>query len=469
MLLDSTLTILHAQLQAKEISPADLIAEAYENIETHQAATNTLISIRDKKDVIKEVAMLDPNLPLYGMPYTLKDTYVTKEIRTTAGSKILDTFISPYDATVHAKLKEAGAILVGKANLDSWGHGASNENTDYGMGHNPWDLTRVMGGSSGGPAASVALRMSAFSIGEDTGGSIRNPAAWNNVSGLKVTYGRVSRYGSIAYASSLDTVGPMAKSVEDLALILSHIAGIDKYDSSSSPSPVDDYVSQLKGKIKGLKIGIPKEMFGDGLDPVIKQAVLSASEELKKLGCELVSIPLPIAEMALATYYIIAPSETSSNLGRYDGIRYGSTRELFTQESMRRILIGTYDLSSGYYDAYYRKALKVRTLLIEQYEKALSQCDVILIPTNPTMPPKVGELMSDPLANMLADIYTTSVSLVGNPSLALPCGFSQEGLPIGLQLVGKKFAESQLLNLGYHYQQATAWHTQKPTIMGVKS
>lgn len=440
------------------------IEEAYENIAKYQPVINALITVRDKKDALADLKSADPKAPLYGIPYVMKDCYVTQGIRTTAASKILDTFIPPYSATVYTKLKESGAILIGKANMDAWGHGASTENTDYGVAKNPWDLSRSSGGSSGGSATAVISGMSQFAVGEDTGGSIRQPSGWNNVTGLKVTYGRISRYGAIAYASSFDTVGPMARSAAELAQLLSIMAGIDPYDGTSSPELVPDYVGLLDQDLKGLKIGLPIEMFGKGLNPEIYQVIKSAAAEFNKLGFEVVDVSLPIAEIGLATYYLIAPSETSSNLGRYDGIRYGGKRDLFTQETMRRIMIGTFALSAGYSDAYYHKAQKVRTLLMSAYAKAFSECDILLMPISPTVATKIGDLSSDPLANMLADLYTTTINQVGIPALALPAGFSKEGLPIGMQLVGQKFSESLLLSLGHQYQQVTDWHTRSPKL-----
>lgn len=464
MLLDKSLSDLLTGYRDKSINPVDVLNEAYGQIEKYSTKLNTLISVREKQEALKQLKALDPSLPLYGLPYVLKDSYVTTELPTTCASSVLGQFLSPYDATVHKKLKAAGAILIGKANQDAWGHGASTENSDYGMGKNPWDPTRVVGGSSGGPAAAVATRMCTFAIGEDTGGSIRNPAAWNNISGLRVTYGRVSRYGCVAYASSMDTVGPFGKTVADLAVILKVIAGPDVYDGTSVPYVVDDYSQELTKPLKKLKIGVASEMFGPGLDQEISLNTQDFASKLSALGHQLIDISLPVAEISDAAYYILAPSETSSNLSRYDGIRYGNTRELFTQESMRRIMVGTYELSSGYYDAYYRKALKIRTLLIKTFQKAFEQCDVILLPENPIMPPKLGDLISDPLANMLADLYNTPVSLIGSPSLIIPSGFHQNGLPIGVQLVGKKFSESLLLSLGHQYQQATNWHTRTPEL-----
>ncbi|MEI6690915.1 MAG: Asp-tRNA(Asn)/Glu-tRNA(Gln) amidotransferase subunit GatA [bacterium] len=456
---------LAAKIKNKNITPAQLVEEAYTNIQRSEDQINSFITLRPKSDVLEELAKLKPsNSPLYGIPYVLKDAYATKGIQTTTASNILKGFVPTYSATVYKKLQAAGAILIGKCNQDAWGHGGSTENTDFGVTHNPWDISRVAGGSSGGPAAAIAANFCTFAIGEDTGGSIRNPAAWTNTTGLKVTYGRVSRYGAIAYASSFDTVGPMAKTAEDLAYILSTIAGVDPYDATTSPTPIDDYLAHLGNDLAGKTIGVPKELYGDGLDSEIKAAIMSAIEKYKEMGVKIIEISLPISEIGLAAYYLIAPSETSSNLARYDGIRFGQGRGEFTQETIRRIMIGTYALSAGYYDAYYRKAQKVRTLLVRAYEQALAGCDALIMPVNPTMPPQIGELISDPLSNLLADVYTTSINPVGVPSLALPAGFSKSGLPIGMQLVGKKFSESLLLNLGYQYQQVTDWHTRSPKL-----
>jgi len=441
------------------------IESCYQNIEKYEGIINSFITLRDKKEVLAELASLRSSTsPLVGLPYVMKDAYVSKGLQTTAASNVLKGFIPPYDATVLSKLKKAGAILLGKMNMDAWGHGASTENTDFGVTHNPWDPSRVAGGSSGGPAAALACGFARFAIGEDTGGSIRNPSAWNNTTGLKVTYGRVSRYGAIAYASSFDTVGPMARTAKDCALILREIAGVDPLDATSASEPVPDYVKLLDRDLSSLTIGLPAETYGEGLNLEINNAIQTAVKQFQKLGFKTRKVSLPISELALAAYYLIAPSETSSNLARYDGIRYSQTRDLFTTETMRRIMTGTYALSSGYYDAYYRKAQKVRTLLIEKYEEALSDCDVLLMPVNPGMPPKLGQLLNDPVENMLADIYTTSVNQVGVPSLALPAGFSKSGLPIGMQLVGKKFSEDLLLALGHQYQEVTDWHTRTPNL-----
>ena len=451
-------------IKSKELDPVDLIKECYANIDKYQDKLNALITVRDKKDVLADLKKCDPNGGLFGIPFVMKDGYVTKGIKTTAASKILNNFIPPYSATVYERLITAGAILIAKTNMDAWGHGASTEKTDYGVAKNPWDLSRVAGGSSGGSATALVAGMAQFAIGEDTGGSIRNPSGWNNITGLKVTYGRVSRYGAIAYASSFDTVGPMAQSVEDVARLLSVMAGVDPYDATSSPEPVPDYVNNLTDFNTKLKIGLPVEMFAKGLDPEIASIIKNAAKTFEGLGYQVVDVSLPIAEIGLATYYLIAPSETSSNLARYDGIRYGGDRSLFKQENMRRIMIGTYALSSGYYDAYYRKAQKVRTIMRDAYTKAFANCDVMLMPVSPTPATKIGDLISDPSANMLSDLYTTTINQVGITSLALPAGFTKAGLPVGMQLVADKFKESTILTLGHHYQTVTSHHILRPNL-----
>lgn len=450
MLLDKTISEINKLIKSKEITFKDLTDEAYLNIKkTSQKINDFITIIKDAKP---------------GLPYVLKDPYSTAGILTTCASNVLSNYFPQYDATVYSKLKDAGMSLVGKMNMDAWGHGGSSENTDFGPVKNPWDLTRVAGGSSGGPAAAIAARHCLFAIGEDTGGSIRNPAAWCNITGLKVSYGRVSRYGCIAYASSFDTVGPMAKTAEDCAYVLEIIAGRDPYDATSANKPVPKYTEELKKDVKRLIIGVPKELYGKGLDTEIKQAIKKAQNDFETLGIEIKEISMPLFHYGVPVYYIIAPSETSSNLARYDGIRFGNGRENFTEETKRRIMVGTYALSAGYYDAYYKKAQQVRTLFIKEYEKALSQCDAILMPVNPTPPTKIGELINDPVQNLLADYYTTSQNPVGVPSLALPCGFTKSKLPIGMQLVGKMFTEDLLLRIGYHYQQITDWHKKKPEL-----
>ena len=469
MLLDKTIAELTAGLRRKQFSSEELVLECYASIEKHNPKLNAFITIVDKDKALIQAREKDKHRtsdkgPLYGIPFVIKDSYVTRGIRTTAASNVLGDYTPQYNATVYQKLVDAGAVLLGKMNMDAWGHGGSTENTDFGPAKNPWDRTRVAGGSGGGPAVAVATRMASFAISEDTGGSIRNPAAWCGITGLKVTYGRVSRYGCIAYASSFDTVGPTAKSAEDCAYILEAIAGVDPYDATSSPREVPKYSKHLQKDVRGLVIGMPKEFYSEGLDEEIKQAIGEARKEFEQAGVKIKEISMPLFDYGLAIYYLIGPSETSSNLARFDGIRYGNDRTHFTEETMRRIMVGTYALSAGYYDAYYRSAQKGRTLFIREYEKALSQCDVLLMPVMPTPPTKIGELMSDPLKNLLADVYTTSQNPVGVPSLALPCGFTKSNLPIGMQLVGKMFSEELLFNVGYHYQQMTDWHTRKPKV-----
>lgn len=460
MLLDLSIAELANKLSKSEITSTDLLAESQKNILDNNKILNALITVTRPKLNTKN------NLSaLFGLPYVLKDCYSTKGIRTTCASKVLDNYIPPYDATVNTSLIKVGAILVGKTNLDAWGHGGSNENTDFGPAKNPWDVSRVPGGSSGGVAVAISSRMCSFGIGEDTGGSIRNPAGWCNITGLKVTYGRVSRYGTIAYASSFDSVGPMAKTAEDCAYVLKHIAGVDPRDATSSPNQVPDYPIEIKKEIKNCKIGIPKEFFGSQLNSVVKDLITKALKEYANLGVEIVDVSLSTLTHAVSTYYLLAPSETSSNLARYDGNRFGTSRDNFSDETKRRVMIGTYALSTGYYDAYYKKAQQVRTLIIEEYNKIFKQCDVLIAPIMPTKPPKIGILINDPVSNWLADIYTVTNSTAGIPGLALPCGFTDDNLPIGMQIQGPMFSESLLLRLGYHYQQVTDWHKKKPPMI----
>jgi aspartyl-tRNA(Asn)/glutamyl-tRNA(Gln) amidotransferase subunit A len=470
MLINKSIKELSESIKKREISPADLIRETYSQIEKLDGKLHSFINIREKNEAIKEAEEKSKSSGgqtsvLHGLPFSVKDAYVTRDLPTTAASKVLDGYMSPFNATVVEKLLGAGGILVGKNNLDSWGHGASNENSDYNSVPNPWDMERIAGGSSGGSAAAIASRITPYAIGEDTGGSIRNPASFCNVSGLKVTYGRVSRYGAIAYASSLDTVGPMAKSVEDLAYILEIIAGRDPYDATSSSKPAEKYSQYLGKEIKGKVIGLPKEFFDKGLDLEIKKTVLAASKVLEKLGAKIIEVSLPHFVYGISIYYLVALSETSSNLSRYDGIRYGHERELFSAETTRRILLGTYALSAGYADELYKKAQKLRTVLINEYEQALSKCDVLLGPVTPSLPSKIGQMISDPLKNLLEDLYTGTVNLVGAPSLAIPAGFTESGLPIGMQIVGKKFGEGELFQIGHLYQQETDWHKKLPPLI----
>ncbi|MBI3980408.1 Asp-tRNA(Asn)/Glu-tRNA(Gln) amidotransferase subunit GatA [Candidatus Microgenomates bacterium] len=469
MLLDKTISELKIGLLKGEFTSVDLVNECYRNIKTINPKVNAFITIVDQEIALKKAKEADKKLKnanslLLGIPFVLKDAYLSKDLLTTCASDVLEDFIPPYSATVYKKLEDAGAILLGKMNMDAWGHGGSSENTDFGPVKNPWNLERVAGGSSGGPAAAIATRMTSFAIGEDTGGSIRNPSAWCNTTGLKVTYGRVSRYGCIAYASSFDSVGPMGKTVQDCAYILETIAGRDPYDATSSPQPVPSYIQKLSESVKGLTIGLPKEFFREGLNEEIRNSIFFMAKELKKLGIKIKEISMPLFDYGIPVYYLIGPSETSSNLARYDGIRFGQGRENFSEETMRRIMIGTYALSAGYYDAYYRKAQQARTLFVREYQKALAECEALLMPVNPTPPTKIGELMSDPLQNLLADVYTTSQNPVGVPSLAVPCGFTKDNLPIGAQIVGNMFSEDILLRIGFQYQQVTDWHKKYPIL-----
>jgi len=433
---------------------------------------------------LKQAAVIDQLIkdgkraPLLGIPIGIKDLICTKGVRTTAASKILNNFIPPYDATVVRKMTTAGTVSLGKLNLDEFGMGSSNENSAFGPVLNPWDTSRVPGGSSGGSAAAVAAGICPITLGTDTGGSIRQPASYCGIVGLRPTYGRVSRFGVVAYASSLDQVGAFAKNVRDCALAIQAISGIDPNDATSANLPVPDFDSVLGRSIKGLRIGIPKEYFIPGLDAEIRSAIDKALKVLEGLGATIVEISLPHTELAVATYYILAPAEASSNLARYDGIRYGhraegnldlkdlytkSRSEGFGREVQRRILVGSYVLSSGYYDAYYLKAQKVRTLIAKDFQNAFdSQCDVIAAPTTPKPAFKLGEKTSDPLTMYLDDIFTVPVNLAGLPGMSFPCGFSSQGLPIGLQLIGKAWDEASLLQVASAYESQTEWHTATP-------
>jgi aspartyl-tRNA(Asn)/glutamyl-tRNA(Gln) amidotransferase subunit A len=407
--------------------------------------------------------------PLGGVPVGIKDVMSTRGLRTTAGSKILENYIPPYDCTAVARMEAAGAMVLGKMNCDECAMGSSNENSAYRPVHNPRDLSRVPGGSSGGSAAAVAADMAVVTLGSDTGGSIRQPASFCGVVGLMPTYGRVSRYGLIAFASSLDHIGPLAKTVKDAAIVLRTIAGRDPMDSTSADVPVPDYVAECDKPVRGMKIGVAKEYFGEGLDDEVRQAVEAAIDKLKSLGCEIVPVSLPHTPYAIPTYYLIATAEASANLARFDGVRYGhrargvktlsemyrrSRDEGFGAEVKRRIMLGTYALSAGYYDAYYVKAQKVRTLLTRDFDEAFRKVDAIVTPTSPTPAFRLGEKSNDPLAMYLADIYTVTADLAGIPGISVPCGETKEKLPIGLQILGKHFDESTILRVAHAYEQA---------------
>ena len=408
--------------------------------------------------------------PLAGVPVGIKDVLVTKGVRTTAGSKILSNYIPPYDCTAVARLEAAGAVVLGKLNCDEFAMGSSNENSAYKPVHNPRDLSRVPGGSSGGSAAAVAADMAVATLGSDTGGSIRQPASFCGVVGLKPTYGRVSRYGLIAFASSLDNIGPFGKTAKDAAIMLRTIAGRDPMDSTSAELPVPDYVSELEKPVKGMRIGVAKEYFGEGLEPETRAAVEAAIQKLAKLGCEIVEVSLPHTKYAIPAYYLVATAEASSNLARFDGVRYGhrakavrslsdmyrrSRDEGFGAEVKRRIMLGTYALSAGYYDAYYLKAQRVRTLLTNDFIEAFKKVDVIVGPTSPTPAFKLGEKVDDPLAMYLADIYTVTANLAGIPGISIPVGNPKETLPIGMQIFGKHFDEATVLRVAHEYERAT--------------
>jgi aspartyl-tRNA(Asn)/glutamyl-tRNA(Gln) amidotransferase subunit A len=418
--------------------------------------------------------------PLLGVPVAIKDMILTKGIRTTAASKMLANFIPPYDATVTRKLAEAGSVMVGKTNLDEFAMGSSNETSYFGVVRNPWNPAYVPGGSSGGSACAVAAGLTPAALGTDTGGSIRQPAGFCNVVGIKPTYGRVSRYGAIAFASSLDQIGPFARNTYDAALLTEVLSGHDENDSTSVNRAVPSFTAATKRGVKGMRIGIPKEYFIKGLDKEVESAIQTALNKLQELGASVVEISLPHTELAVAVYYVLAPAEASSNLARYDGVRYGhraaeatsledlyarSRSEGFGPEVRRRILVGSYVLSAGYFDAYYRKAQKVRALIAKDFSQAFaSSCDVIACPTSPTSPFKIGEKVDDPIAMYLNDVFTIPLNLAGLPGLSLPCGFDSNGLPIGLQLIGKAWDEESIFAAAGAYEAATEWHTKWPAI-----
>ena len=414
--------------------------------------------------------------PLTGIPMVHKDIFCADGVKTSCGSKMLDNFIAPYDATVVRKLKEAGMPMLGKANMDEFAMGSSNETSFYGAVKNPWNTDTVPGGSSGGSAAVVAARLAPFATGTDTGGSIRQPAALCGITGLKPTYGRVSRYGMIAFASSLDQAGPMTRSAEDAALVLNAMAGFDERDSTSVEREVPDYTADLEKPLDGLRIGLPREYFGEGLNGEVAKVVEAAIEQYRQLGAEVLEVSLPNSELAVPTYYVVAPAECSSNLSRFDGVRFGyrcedpkdledlykrSRGEGFGPEVKRRIMVGTYALSAGYYDAYYLKAQKMRHLISDDFRQAFEQVDVIMGPTAPDVAFKLGEKSDDPVSMYLSDIYTIATNLAGLPGMSIPAGFV-DGLPVGLQIIGNYFDEARLLNVAHQYQQATDWHDQAP-------
>lgn len=448
MITELTLTETIKALQNKEFSEEELNRAYLERIKKYNQKLNAYLFVNEKNVKI---------------PAAIKDVISTKGIPTTASSRILEGYIPPYDATVIEKLAKQGVGTVGKTNCDEFAMGGSGENSAYGSTKNPWDLTKVPGGTSSGSAVAVAADLCVFALGSDTGGSIRQPASLCGTVGLKVSYGSVSRYGLIAAASSLDSIGPITKSVEDAALVLEWISGPDGYDSNCREEKFRVQPKSLQAGIKGLRIGLPKEYFGEGLAPKVKRVIEDAVKKLEELGAEIIEVSLPNSKYALPAYYIINPSEISSNMARYDGIRFGKGREEIGPEVKRRIMLGTYSLSTGYYDEYYAKAAKVRTLVKGDFDKAFEKVDIIVGPVSPTTAWNLGEKMDDPLKMYLADIYTISANLAGIPSLSVPCGFS-EGLPVGLQILGKQWDEETVLRVGYEYEQATDWRKEKPKL-----
>lgn len=478
-----TVAELSRMIDNGEIRPHEIIIHTFQRVQEVEPKIRAYITLTVEKayDMARDAEnylFSGRKQILTGIPIAVKDNICTKGILTTCASKILYNFIPPYESTVTARLLEQKYILVGKTNMDEFAMGSSTENSGFHITRNPWDLERVPGGSSGGSAASVAADECIAALGSDTGGSIRQPAAFCGVVGLKPTYGRVSRFGLVAFASSLDQIGPITKTVTDAAILMNVISGYDPMDSTSVPLQKEDFTEKLGKDVKGLKIGIPREYFIEGIDKEVEERVKDAIEELESLGCIPVEISLPHTEYAVATYYIVATSEASSNLARYDGVKYGlrvegkdlldmymKTRSRgFGAEVKRRIMLGTYCLSAGYYDAYYKKALQVRTLIKRDFEEAFKKVDFIVTPTTPTPAFKIGEKVDDPLQMYLSDIFTISVNLAGVPAISIPCGFSLGGLPIGFQIIGKHFDESGILQLAYAYEQSTPWHKMKPSL-----
>lgn len=453
---DLTITKALLGLREKKFTAVDLVSACLENVEKFNKDYNVLLSVADPKKLLKEAEAIDAtdySLPLSGIPIVVKDMFSTQGLKTTAASKVLENYEPVYDATVIKKIKAAGAIIIGKANQDAWAHGATGENSDFGPTKNAFDKTRVAGGSSSGSAVAVALGMCLGAIGTDTGGSIRVPASFNNLVGLKPTYGRVSRYGVVAMASSLDSMGHLTKSVSDSALLLGVTAGHDAFDATSIPRPADNYSNALTKKdLTGVTIGISKDFNLDGVDPLVREKIIAAQNKLVALGAKLVEVSLPHISASVETYYIIVPSEVSSNLGRYDGIRYGESRRAFGPEAKRRIMTGTHSLSSGYFDAYYKTAQKVRSLIITDLNKALEKVDALFAPVAPVLPYKIGEKVADPITLYLMDIFTCPVNLTGLPALAVPAGFVGD-LPLGIQLIGKSESEANLFSIGAVFEK----------------
>ncbi len=489
-----TLTELRELLDSKSLSSVELTKYFLNRIKNLDKRLNSFVTVCEEEALAEAVKADDfinspgENPFLCGIPYAAKDLFCTRGIRTTASSKILDSYIPPYDSTVIAKLKEQKSVLLGKTNLDEFAHGSSTETSAYGPSKNPWDESRIPGGSSGGSTAAVGAGLAPWALATETGGSVRQPAALCGISGWKPTYGRVSRFGVISMGSSLDSMGAVAYSIKDLAALAEIMSGQDTKDSTTSPVPVEKYAKNLNADIKGLKIGIAKEYFVDAMDPVIKEMVLNAAKELEKLGAEIVDVSLPNTKYGSMVYAIVCTSEVASNLARYDGIRYGhssknakdllevytkSRAEGFGNEPKRRILTGTYVLSAGYYDAYYKKAQQVRSLIINEFEEVFKKVDVLICPSTPGVAPIIGKAAEDPLFGYIADELNIPSSLAGLPAVSVPCGFckpkdgqtaSSEGLPVGLQIIGPQWGEQKVFNVGHAYQTVTDWHTRHPDI-----
>lgn len=477
---NKTIAQLAKDLCSGEFSSVELTTAFLDRIKQHSSLNAYItvtedLALQQAKEADIRLAKGDAPI-LTGIPIAQKDIFCTEGVKTSCGSKMLDNFIAPYNATVVEKFNSAGAVMLGKLNMDEFAMGSSNETSYYGAVKNPWNVNAVPGGSSGGSAAAVAARLAVAVTGTDTGGSIRQPAALCGITGLKPTYGRVSRYGMIAYASSLDQGGPMTRTAEDAAIMLQTMAGFDGKDSTSVDMPVPDYLEGLNNSLEGLKIGLPKEFFGEGLNNDVATAIETAINEYRKLGATVTEISMPSLELAIPAYYVIAPAECSANLSRYDGVRFGyrcenptdltdlftrSRGEAFGKEVKRRILMGTYALSAGYYDAYYIKAQKVRRLISEDFKRALSEVDVIMGPVTPSTAFGIGEKIGNPIEMYLSDIYTIAINLAGLPAMSIPAGFAL-GLPVGLQIIGNYFSEDRLLNIAHRYQQVTDWHQQAP-------
>jgi aspartyl-tRNA(Asn)/glutamyl-tRNA(Gln) amidotransferase subunit A len=479
-----TISQAHQLLKERKISALELTRASLAHLakveDKVQACVTTIedAALEQAKEADKAISS-GKIKPLTGIPALIKDVICTRGIKTTCSSKILENFIPPYDATVIEKLKASNAVVLGKTNMDEFAMGSSTENSAFSPTRNPWDLDRVPGGSSGGSAVAVSTDEAIYALGSDTGGSIRQPAGFCSVVGLKPTYGRVSRYGLVAFASSLDQIGPITKDVTDCALVLNTIAGHDPQDSTSAPNPVPDYTKSLKPDIKNMRIGIPKEYFVEGMQPEVRASIEAAIKTLQELGAKVDwEASLPRTKYALAVYYIIAPSEASANLARYDGVKYGfsyrdttnmweameKTKQFgFGAEVKRRIMLGTYALSAGYYDAYYLKAQKVRTLIIREFKDAFEKYDALVTPTSPTVPFKLGEKVDDPIQMYLSDVCTLPINIAGLPAISIPAGFA-DGLPIGMQIIGKPFDEETILRIAFAYEQATDWHKRKPPI-----